>query len=223
MGPAHETIARTAHRRVLARPPLLAGIVIVVMLAATSAAMAFVAGPPRPWPHPIRIYNPTVWQSTMSTAAGAWNRSGVNVRFTFVRRAADADVVVIADDAALAHACLPKHDCIGYSSQIGYRGSTRGPVRLFLPSAGSDEPLGAAAVTATAAHELGHVLGLRHREGCSIMNSQVLKTSCRGKILYPTPATYLCGPMRADVDAVVKLYGGRRSAAYRPDCADPTT
>ena len=110
------------------------------------------------------------------------------------------------------------HDCIGYSSQIGHRRGGRGPVKLYLPSAPEREPRGPAIATATAAHELGHVLGLEHRDGCSIMNSQVLALSCADKELYPRRGIFLCGPMAADVDRAAQLYGGRRAAGYRPDC-----
>ena len=50
------------------------------------------------------------------------------------------------------------------------------------------------------------------------MNSQVLALSCREKTLYPISGAFLCGPMPADVDLAVRLYGGRREPGYRPDC-----
>ena len=64
-------------------------------------------------------------------------------------------------------------------------------------------------------HELGHVLGLRHREGsCSVMNAQAYDDACTftgaGAERGPLP----CGPATGDVAAAARLYG--RDAAARP-------
>lgn len=194
--------------------------VLALLPALVTAAVAYASSSPapKPWPHPVRVYNPTGWQIAVSSAIDAWNRAGTDARFLLVDSAVDADVIIVASHELLEAVCPEDYDCIGYASQIGYKPGASAPARLYLPSAPTKEPRGPAMTTATVAHELGHILGLVHRDGCSIMNSEVLQRSCDQKQLYPALDAFLCGPMPEDVDEIAARYGGRRNPAYTPEC-----
>jgi hypothetical protein len=72
-----------------------------------------------------------------------------------------------------------------------------------------------------AAHELGHVLGLRHRSGhhCSVMSPRAFDTRCAPSLAAtrPTAAELACVPAPADVDVAARLYGGA-AATRDPRC-----
>ena len=63
-----------------------------------------------------------------------------------------------------------------------------------------------------AAHELGHVLGLEHRDGrsCSLMSPHAFDTRCAPSLAAepPTLEQLACVPAPADVEAAAQLYGG---------------
>jgi hypothetical protein len=66
-----------------------------------------------------------------------------------------------------------------------------------------------------AMHELGHILGLRHREGtCSLMNAHAYDDTCTFARTAADADALPCGPASGDVAAAARLYG--RDAAARP-------
>ena len=113
------------HRPARRRLRLLAGVVVALLVFA-SAAATFASTSSTTWPHAVRVYNPTGWQIAVGSAVDAWNRSGSGARFVLVDDEREADVVVVASDEELAEVCPEGHDCIGYSSQIGYRAARGG-------------------------------------------------------------------------------------------------
>jgi Matrixin len=168
------------------------------------------ASAPEPWPGGRVTYVDTSGSgAAIEAAAGRWNRSGAGVRIV---RAADrerADVVFVSDGAGLRSRCGPR--CLGLSSTIGRPAGGHATVMLNPAITGDPTALN----VWVAMHELGHVLGLRHRQGsCSLMNAQAYDDSCSFARGGPGRARLPCGPATADVATAARLYG--RDEATRP-------
>jgi hypothetical protein len=155
----------------------------------------------------VKVFDASGMTHTVDTAAARWNASGAHVRVVRVLAREDADVVIDSDDAKLRRIC--GRDCLGYSSAIGR--PAEGPTLVLLAEelGGEPRPLS----VWVAAHEMGHVLGLRHRGGrtCSLMSERAFDSSCAPSLAAeePTSEQLACVPAPTDVEAAAATYGGR--------------
>jgi hypothetical protein len=204
-------IARSPLRRLRgARPrhavPFLA--VLALGALAHDDLPVLAAGGSEPWPRGrVTYFDASGSRATVVAAAMRWNRSGARVQIVRAPDRQSADVVFVADADGLRSRCGSR--CLGLASAIGRPGDGRATVMLHPDITGPPTPLG----VWVAMHELGHVLGLRHRDGrCSLMNAHAYEDSC--SFLYgpeesgPLP----CGPASSDVAEAARMYG-RRSIA----------
>jgi hypothetical protein len=168
------------------------------------------AGGPQPWPDGrLTYFDAAGTAPTVDAAAARWNRSGARVELVPARDRARADVVFVEGGAELREACGSR--CLGLSSAIGRPREGRVTVLLNPAITGETTPLS----VWVAMHELGHVLGLRHREGsCSLMNAHAYDDSCSFVAGAGARGPLPCGPASGDVAAAARLYG--RDASARP-------
>jgi len=183
---------------------------LVLLLLALSTLPAAGGNDPRPWPEGrVTYYDTSGSAETIDAAARRWNRSGVRVQLIRARTRASADVVFVADRARLRAHCGAR--CRGLSTSIGRPRTGRVTVLLDPQLVGRPTALN----VWVAMHELGHVLGLRHREGtCSLMNAQAFDDACTFSGSSGQGGPLPCGPASGDVAAAARLYG--RDTAARP-------
>lgn len=185
------------------RAVVLAAVAIGVLTPVAQGAA--VAG--RAWPGGRITYAVTAksLQGPVRVAARAWNRSGVRVKLVEVSRS-KAKVLIRP---------MRKGACFGQIgiATVGYTPGFGGRMQLQASC-----PEGT--LTMTAAHELGHVLGLGHEDRrCALMNS-VFVSRCHPQ---PLEWEWYCSPPRDDDRrGALRLYGGHFRKAGTTFCASKT-
>ncbi len=166
---------------------------------------------PHAWPGgDITYWDAARASASIDAAAARWNGSGVAIRFHRARSRADADVVFVADRHTLRSRCGPQ--CLGLSTSIGRPDSGRVTVTLEPDLTGRPSALS----VWVSMHELGHVLGLQHREGtCSLMTPRAYDDACRAAPGALQGSQLPVCPAAGDVTTAARLYG-RRSTVGMP-------
>ena len=210
MGIVRSLLRRLRHVRArLAVPTVVAALLGAVALGRGDLPV-LAAGSPQPWPGGrLTYYDASGSRAAVDAAAARWNRSGADVRIVPARDRKSADVVFVADGDGLAERCGQR--CLGLASSIGRPGDGRVSVMLNPTITGAPTPIG----VWVAMHELGHVLGLSHREGtCALMNAHAYDDSCSLAGGTAGGGPLPCGPASGDVAEAARLYG--HATAARP-------
>ena len=190
--------------------PLLAALSLGVAVLDWHELPVLAAGGANPWPHGrVTYFDASGSSAAVDAAAARWNHSGARVRILRAPDRERADVVFVSAGRELRTRCGAR--CLGLSSAIGRPSDGRVTVLLNPTVTGAPTPLN----VWVAMHELGHVLGLHHREGrCSLMTAHAFDDSCSFAAGAADDGPLPCGPASADVDEAALLYG--RDEAARP-------
>ena len=189
--------AATPRRRILR-------IVTLVAIAFAANASAADAAPEYryhgvPWPNGVvKYYNAAPSQGwALWQAVAAWNRSGAKVRFVATSRR-NAQLIIRHDPSVAS--CQQARATVGF---------VRTAHVLIYPRNDASSACSKYRAARSLAHELGHVLGLKHENGgCAAMNSA---GSYMGGSMCPNTnlGEWRCQLLeRDDVAGVVAIYGG---------------
>ena len=159
----------------------------------------------KPWPDgTITVLDKSGgWGKDLKLAITRWNNVGLKTQFKLVQHR-PADVII----TVRPHTCK---QCLAFTAFQGFGfGNKQEQIVLQKYPNAFERKHELYYWTRVLVHELGHVLGLPHVEYCSVM-ATVFARACALKNDF---TVQVCGPMQADIQAAVKLYG--RDSSRRP-------
>jgi hypothetical protein len=181
---------------------------LALTFVATAPADAYrLAG--KKWPGKTIKYhaNAPQYAEAITSAVAAWNASGMRIKFKRVSSARKADTRIVAGRMRSG----PSGD-----AHLGAYSKSRVRLNRFDP-AGKDPGWLANEMRIVVAHELGHVLGLRHvTQPCSVMNYGRNEKCAKPPVAWQLRCRLL---EPDDVRGAIKRYGGR-AKAYAPEFCD---
>ena len=165
----------------------------------------------RKWPGKrITYFDASKDPEAVKKAVWLWNHSGIKMTFAKVKSKKKAKLV-IRNSRNVPHGCGT-----GLAS-LGYTGRRQAFVNILHGPDSRGQSCAWPGQTLVVAHELGHVLGLRHDDSqCSLMNSYHVNGVAQGQCVdrdpygFPSPGHWNCRVLqKVDIKRAKKMYGGK--------------
>jgi len=221
-------------RIIAQRCSILLGVIIgglLIVLAVTSVVAWAGNFGPQTWPgKTIKIYSSSKWNKSVPDGIRGINQVGLSIKLVMVKRKELAQIV-ISDTHHFRGGCAGG-GVVGCAPK-GYRSHSW--VQL-IPKRKSEKDDGSNAQLVM--HELGHVLGLDHRDGgCKLMNPLMCDKAPLNKTDSGCPVQtrfglnrsewcsgdsteyQMCRPTIEAARQLISLYGGHLPANYNPWCS----
>ena len=169
---------------------------------------------PTRWPgREITVYDQSGFKKQLEVAALQWDNANLGIRFV-ITDDPHADVVVKVDERAC------DKDCGGMTEFAGYLPGKLQSIYLPHKPTSRERQNATYYMTRVLVHELGHVLGLPHRSGCSVMSENFMKACGISSKRIPEKLVRVCGPLPVDIQDAQKIYGKHDWPNLPTGCAE---
>lgn len=164
----------------------------------------------------VSVYNKSDWKLATMQAIQKWNEANIGVKFVLSNTPTHADLIIETDEKKVTQSetCML---CMGRAT-LGRNVGKQAYIWL-LPDIEHNDKQMRPEDTAVVAHEMGHILGLEHRQDtCSLMNPQLKdQRTCP----LNEEEKLSCGPLPIDLFEIEKKYNKPWSKHYSPLCPKP--